>query len=120
MPFAYRLPGLLGLIAALTLVAPTEWSGSRPALAADTLMDTLVTTEWLGQHLEDPGLVVLDCTVLVELDEGGGNGQKESDAEDEQYALVWVVLLLLLFSLALVWIYGRRRREKAEQIHLTE
>lgn len=27
-------------------------------------MDTLVTTEWLSAHLDDPDLVVLDCTVL--------------------------------------------------------
>ncbi len=26
-------------------------------------MDTLVTTEWLSQHLDDPNLVLLDCTV---------------------------------------------------------
>ena len=26
-------------------------------------MDSLVTTVWLNQHLEDPDLVVLDCTV---------------------------------------------------------
>ena len=29
------------------------------------VMDTLVTTDWLSQHLDDPDLVVLDCTVLV-------------------------------------------------------
>ena len=28
-------------------------------------MDTLVTTDWLSQHLNDPDLVVLDCTVIV-------------------------------------------------------
>ena len=31
-------------------------------------MDTLVTTEWLSRHLDDPDLVVLDCTVRTELD----------------------------------------------------
>ncbi len=36
------------------------------------LPDTLVTTEWLSRHLKDPDLVVLDCTVRVEMDEGGG------------------------------------------------
>ena len=35
-------------------------------------MDTLVTTEWLSQHLDDPDLVVLDCTVRIEPVEGGG------------------------------------------------
>ncbi len=34
-------------------------------------MDTLVTTDWLSQHLDDPDLVVLDCTVHTLLDEGG-------------------------------------------------
>jgi 3-mercaptopyruvate sulfurtransferase SseA len=28
-------------------------------------MDTLVTTDWLSQHLDDPDLVVLDCTVCM-------------------------------------------------------
>ena len=29
------------------------------------MMDTLVTTEWLSQHLDDPDLVLLDCTVCT-------------------------------------------------------
>jgi thiosulfate/3-mercaptopyruvate sulfurtransferase len=33
---------------------------------------TLVTTQWLAEHLEDPDLVVLDCTVRIEQDEQGG------------------------------------------------
>jgi len=28
-------------------------------------MDTLVSTEWLSEHLDDPDLVVLDCTVTT-------------------------------------------------------
>ena len=43
-----------------------------PAHAADPPMDTLVTVEWLSQHLDDPDLVVLDCTVNVVMDESGG------------------------------------------------
>jgi thiosulfate/3-mercaptopyruvate sulfurtransferase len=35
-------------------------------------MDTLVTTDWLSQHLDDPDLVVLDCTVRTEPGDGGG------------------------------------------------
>jgi len=35
-------------------------------------MDTLVTAQWLSQHLDDPDLVVLDCTVRVDMEEGGG------------------------------------------------
>jgi thiosulfate/3-mercaptopyruvate sulfurtransferase len=36
------------------------------------MMDTLVTTEWLSQHLDDPDLVVLDCTVVTIPHEDGG------------------------------------------------
>jgi thiosulfate/3-mercaptopyruvate sulfurtransferase len=35
-------------------------------------MDTLVTTEWLSQHLNDPDLVLLDCTVTTIPHEDGG------------------------------------------------
>jgi len=34
-------------------------------------MDALVSTEWLSEHLDDPDLVVLDCTTLVKMDESG-------------------------------------------------
>lgn len=35
-------------------------------------MDTLVSTGWLAAHLEDPDLVVLDCSVRTEIDQTGG------------------------------------------------
>ncbi len=35
-------------------------------------MQTLVTTDWLRQHLDDPDLVVLDCTVTFRPSDGGG------------------------------------------------
>jgi len=35
-------------------------------------MDTLVTPEWLNRHIDDPDLVVLDCTVVtIPHDDGG-------------------------------------------------
>jgi len=34
-------------------------------------MDSLVTVEWLQEHLNDPDLVVLDATVQIEFDENG-------------------------------------------------
>ncbi|MFC1747948.1 sulfurtransferase [Pseudomonadota bacterium] len=44
-------------------------------------MDTLVSTEWLSQHLDDPDLVLLDCSVYQQPKEGGGfynvSGQTE-------------------------------------------
>lgn len=35
-------------------------------------MDTLVTTEWLSQRLDDPDLVLLDCTVDQQSEDNGG------------------------------------------------
>jgi thiosulfate/3-mercaptopyruvate sulfurtransferase len=34
-------------------------------------MDSLVTTEWLSQHLDDPDLVVLDCSVTTLSEDDG-------------------------------------------------
>jgi thiosulfate/3-mercaptopyruvate sulfurtransferase len=47
---------------------PTAVQEVAPALPA---IDTLVTTEWLSEHLDDPDLVVLDCTVMMEQNEDG-------------------------------------------------
>jgi len=35
-------------------------------------MDTLVTTEWLNQHLDDPDLVLFDCSVCTLPEDDGG------------------------------------------------
>ncbi len=37
-------------------------------------MDTLVSTQWLNRHLEDPDLVLLDCTVVTMPDENDPRG----------------------------------------------
>ena len=50
-------------IATWAIMAACSDLGDQP----DAKMDSLVTAEWLSQHLDDPNLVVLDCTVLVEL-----------------------------------------------------
>ena len=46
-------------------------------------MDTLMSTAWLNQHLDDPDLVVLDCSVNQVPEEGGGfhniSGRAEFD-----------------------------------------
>jgi len=67
-----RIP--LVLIAALSLMTACSSSDDRTGVTSDvdTTMGALVTTEWLSEHLDDPDLVVLDCTVLVEQDEDGG------------------------------------------------
>lgn len=60
------------LIAALALVGGCSDSTPQPEVAVDRSMDTLVTAEWLSDHLEDPDLVVLDCSVRIEQTEDGG------------------------------------------------
>jgi len=74
MPFHRCSREFFVLIAALALMTACAGSISQPDLTigVDATMDTLVTAEWLSQHLDDPDLVVLDCTVRVEMDEDGG------------------------------------------------
>jgi len=51
---------------------------------APPAMDTLVTAQWLSEHLDDPDLVVLDCTVMVQQNEDGSfdsvNGRANYDS----------------------------------------
>jgi thiosulfate/3-mercaptopyruvate sulfurtransferase len=68
MSFHHCSRKLFILIAALALISGCASSKSQP----DATMDTLVTAEWLSQHLDDPDLVVLDCSVRVEPEEGSG------------------------------------------------
>lgn len=41
-------------------------------VAAHDTMGTLVSAEWLSQHLGDPKLIILDCSVRMAPQEGGG------------------------------------------------
>jgi thiosulfate/3-mercaptopyruvate sulfurtransferase len=56
-------------LAALCGAIPNAQADSHAGVARE--MDTLVSAKWLHQHLDDPDLVVLDCTVMVEADEQG-------------------------------------------------
>jgi thiosulfate/3-mercaptopyruvate sulfurtransferase len=84
MPFKYRLPKLLVLIAVLTGLAACTGADNQAGVDADVQMDTLVSATWLLEHLEDPDLVVIDATVLIESDESGNflsvNGRANYDA----------------------------------------
>ena len=57
-------------------------AGVTGAVAVE--MDTLVSAAWLQEHLDDPDLVVIDATVLVEMDASGNfrslNGRANYDA----------------------------------------
>jgi thiosulfate/3-mercaptopyruvate sulfurtransferase len=68
-----RANACVGLLAMLTLVAACSRAPEHVETPGKTEppMDSLVTAEWLNQHLHDPDLVVLDCTVLVEQDASG-------------------------------------------------
>jgi len=59
------------LMAALIFLASFGMAESQSGSVAHNAMGTLVTTEWLSQHLNDSDLVVLDCTVYMELDSSG-------------------------------------------------
>ncbi len=71
MRTAHGSKHLFALIAALALVTACGTLQGQPKAAAQTSIDSLVTTEWLSQHLGDGNLVVLDCTVRVERDKDG-------------------------------------------------
>ncbi len=57
-----------------------------PALSKsdEATMDSLVTVEWLAEHLDDPNLVILDCSVMIESDDDGSfrtvNGRANFEA----------------------------------------
>jgi thiosulfate/3-mercaptopyruvate sulfurtransferase len=48
-----------------------EPSAAQDAAPPLPPIDSLVTTQWLSQHLDDPDLVVLDCSVMMEQSEDG-------------------------------------------------
>ena len=64
----------LSVIAALFVLSACSESTSpdQSATAPVPMPDTLVSADWLKQHIDDPDLVVLDATVIVEPD-GEGN-----------------------------------------------
>ena len=67
-PFRF-LALIVLLLAAPSGVIPNAKADSNAGAANE--LDTLVSAEWLHQHLDDPDLVVLDCTVIVGADEQG-------------------------------------------------
>jgi thiosulfate/3-mercaptopyruvate sulfurtransferase len=71
MALHYRLARILVPIAAGLLLTGPGSAHDDPGVGADIPMDSLVSAEWLHQHLDDPDLVVLDCTVVIEMDEQG-------------------------------------------------
>lgn len=56
----------------ILLILTLLLGAAATTVAAATLPDTLVTPAWLAAHLDEPDLIILDCTVVVEQDERGG------------------------------------------------
>jgi thiosulfate/3-mercaptopyruvate sulfurtransferase len=56
---------ILTTIAALALAAGVAYAEPAQVEPVDDGMGSIVTTEWLGEHLDDPDLVVLDCGVTM-------------------------------------------------------
>ncbi|MBD3299176.1 MAG: sulfurtransferase [candidate division Zixibacteria bacterium] len=79
-----HLNKLYVVLLAVILAACQGQSGSQTEHVAPDTMGTLVSTEWLSEHLNDPDLVVLDCTVRMEMDASGGmrSVSGRSDYED--------------------------------------
>ena len=80
----YLVLAYLVLVATLvSLVACSEGVNSTGVASAPP-MDSLVSAEWLSQNIDEPDLVVLDCSVLIEIDEGGAfrsiNGRDNFEA----------------------------------------
>ena len=59
-------------MAILIFFASCGTEESQPGSVSHDPMGSLVTAEWLSQHLNDTDLVILDCTVYMEPDSGGG------------------------------------------------
>lgn len=74
MSFPIRSRHALVLLAAVALITACSRSDDQASATSgiEATMDTLVSVEWLSEHLNDPDLVVLDCTVLIEQDADGG------------------------------------------------
>lgn len=73
MQFSHNARNFFALILAVAFMSACTPTAQRADSTSNAQMelDTLVTTEWLSEHLNDPDLVVLDCTVLIEPDENG-------------------------------------------------
>ena len=63
---------LVTLVFALALLTACATLKSPQQVVPRSAIDSLVTTEWLSQHLGEADLVVLDCTVHVEMGSDGG------------------------------------------------
>lgn len=62
---------ILTIALALFGFSASVYAQTAEGIGVDPDQGTLVTAEWLNTHIDDPDLVVLDCTVKVEFAEDG-------------------------------------------------
>ena len=67
-----RIAPFLLLVSSLLIATGCSSDDAPSSAAGKPAMDSLVSAEWLKEHLDDPDLVVLDASVPVESDGEGG------------------------------------------------
>lgn len=67
-----KIPFTMIAVLALLCTATLANAQSGVSIGVDQKLGTLVSTQWLSDHLSDPDLVVIDCSVTLEQDDNGG------------------------------------------------
>jgi thiosulfate/3-mercaptopyruvate sulfurtransferase len=80
-----KLPNFIGLFIVLTFISGCSSLSQQANTKKPNVpkMEALVTTQWLSEHLNDPDLVVLDTTVLVNFDDKGNISSASGRAKYE-------------------------------------
>ena len=74
-----------GIVATLLLAACSNGGNeAAESPAANAEMDSLVSASWLAEHLDDPDLVVIDCSVVIEVDDDGNFSSVSGREQYEQ------------------------------------
>lgn len=72
MSLTIRIKNLVTVFFIFALLsACTYLPNSSESINVAIPIDSLVSTEWLSEHINDPDLVILDANVVVEMDENG-------------------------------------------------
>ena len=81
-----RIPSLRYLvpIVALLILAAQAWPATQPVRTDAEPLPVLVTADWLSRHLDDPDLVILDCTIHIVPGEKGGMKKVSGRADYEK------------------------------------
>ncbi len=84
MPFFSGIKKHFGFTLALLFLVGCSSNDIKSSSADAPEMDSLVSVQWLNDHLSDRDLVVLDCTVLVKQRQDGTFGNESGRASYEE------------------------------------